>query len=165
MTRPSLILFLSKTLQSDTYRSCNFDIILECTSFTSKSEVPLQWLKYCTEIIPADIRVRFSTTRILNPNTLAQKYLRRLYNVSAGRSVHLYPLPCRLCQLGTPLCNEIKAYTSVLQLLEDVKSAALPSLAFAGINLSSDNHPFLSLSNFFKSHWNKAVRKCLLMLR
>ncbi|KAF8806096.1 hypothetical protein BYT27DRAFT_7141632 [Phlegmacium glaucopus] len=107
--------YIFKTLQSDTYRSQNFDIILDCTSFTSKSEVPLQWLKYCAEVIPADILVRFSTTRILNPNTLAQKYLRRLYNVSAG----------------TPLCSAIKAYSSVHQLLDDVATAALPSLAFA----------------------------------
>ena len=70
------------------YRSRDFDIILDCTSFTSKSEVPLQWLKYCAEVIPSDIRVRFSTTRILNPNTLTQKYLRRLYNISAGESVY-----------------------------------------------------------------------------
>lgn len=84
----SAMAFLSKTLQSDTYRSRNFDIILDCTSFTSKSEVPLQWLKYCAEIIPADICRRFSTTRILNPNTLSQKYLRRLYNISAGKTVY-----------------------------------------------------------------------------
>jgi hypothetical protein len=49
--------------------------------------MPLQWLKYCAEVI-VDIRVRFSTTRILNANTLTQKYLRRLYNVSAGESVY-----------------------------------------------------------------------------
>ena len=83
-----MVFFLSKTLQSDTYRLRNFEIILDCTSFTSKSEVPLQWLKYCTEVIPMDIRVRFSTTRILNANTLTQKYLRRLYNISAGESVN-----------------------------------------------------------------------------
>jgi hypothetical protein len=86
----------SKTLQSDTYRSRAFDIILDCTYFTSKSEVPLQWLKYCAEVIPADIRGRFSTTRILNANTLAQKYLRRLYNISAGESVYQYRYSDRL---------------------------------------------------------------------
>jgi hypothetical protein len=31
-----------------------------------------------------------------------------------------------------------------------VKSAALPSLAFAGISLSFDNHTFLGLQNFFQ---------------
>jgi len=48
------------------------------------SEVPLQWLKYCAELIPYDIRMRFSATHILNPNVLAQKFLRRLYNLTGG---------------------------------------------------------------------------------
>ena len=39
-----------------------------------------------------DIRQRFSTTRILNPNTLTQKYLRRLYNISAGQCLILKEL-------------------------------------------------------------------------
>ncbi|KDR84288.1 hypothetical protein GALMADRAFT_87191 [Galerina marginata CBS 339.88] len=103
-----------KTLTSDLYRTRSFDIVLDCTGFTATSEVPLQWLKYCAELIPKDTRVRFSATRILNPNTLTQKYLRRLYNISAG----------------TPLSTEIKAYTSVLQLMEDVRTTALAPLAY-----------------------------------
>ena len=126
------------------YRSRDFDIILDCTSFTSKSEVPLQWLKYCAEVIPADIRVRFSTARILNANSLTQKYLRRLYNISAGEWAYSCRCSFSLMEPGTPLCNEIKAYTSVLQLLEDVETAALPSLAFAGINSSFVNYLFMS---------------------
>ena len=158
------MVFLSKTLQSDTYRSRNFDIILDCTSFTSKSEVPLQWLKYCAEIIPADICGRFSTTRILNPNALSQKYLRRLYNTSAGKSVYQCRCSCCLSKPGTPLCNEVKAYTSVLQLLVDLKTTALPSLAFAGINFSFNEYPFMGLHNFFfKSRWNMTGRRNFLM--
>lgn len=71
-------------LSSDVYQSQPFDIILDCTSFTSSSEVPLQWLKFCAELVPYDIRMRFETVRILNPNDLMQKCLRRLYNISAG---------------------------------------------------------------------------------
>ena len=77
---------LAQTLTLPTYQDRPFDIILDCTSFTSISEVPLQWLKYCAELIPSDIRSRFTTTHILNPNALTQKYLRRLYNVTAGLS-------------------------------------------------------------------------------
>jgi hypothetical protein len=100
-------IFIYKTLQSDTYRSRNFDIILDCMSYTSKSEVPLQWLtwRYCTEIIPPDIRRRFSTTRILNSNTLSQKYLRRLYNIFAGKlvsSMMLFFLSCSLIKTRHP---------------------------------------------------------------
>ena len=32
-----------------------------------------------------DIRMRLIKTHILNPNYQAQKYLRRLYNVAAGK--------------------------------------------------------------------------------
>ena len=69
---------------SETYRSRPFDLILDCTSFTSNSEIPLQWLKYCAELIPVDIRDRFFVARILNPNNLMQKFMRRLYNIFAG---------------------------------------------------------------------------------
>jgi neurofibromin 1 len=82
-------------LTSETYRSCLFDIILDCTSFNANSEIPLQWLKYCAELIPSDIRNRFMAARILNPNTLMQKFMRRLYNISAGtwdRLPHWTPL-------------------------------------------------------------------------
>lgn len=48
------------------------------------SELPLQWLRFCAEIVPKDIRENFMTAHILNPNSLAQKYLRRLYNFMAG---------------------------------------------------------------------------------
>ena len=61
-----------------------FDVIVDCTGFSSISELPLQWLRFCAEIMPKDIRERFITARMLNPNSLAQKYFRRLYNFMAG---------------------------------------------------------------------------------
>jgi neurofibromin 1 len=71
-------------LGSAKYESHPFSIILDCTGFTSNSEVPLPWLKTCAELIPSDIRTRFLSTYVLNANGLAQKYIRRLYNVGAG---------------------------------------------------------------------------------
>ncbi|PPR04649.1 hypothetical protein CVT24_011867 [Panaeolus cyanescens] len=99
-----LMYHILKTLTSESFRERPFDIILDCTAFTTASEVPLQWLKYCAEMIPADIRNRFSCARILNPNGLTQKYLRRLYNISAG----------------SQFAGEIKAYSSFAQLADDV---------------------------------------------
>lgn len=84
-----------------------FDVILDCTSFSPMSEVPLQWLKYCAELIPLDIRLRFATVHILNPNTLTQKYLRRLYNISAG--IHS-------SFLSNTTLTRIQVYDSVLRL-------------------------------------------------
>jgi hypothetical protein len=62
----------------------SFEIIFDWTSFSSSSQVPMQWLKYCIEIIPQDFRTKFDTAYILNPNGAAVKYLRRLWNITAG---------------------------------------------------------------------------------
>ena len=69
----------------------SFEIIFDWTSFSSSSQVPMQWLKYCIEIIPSDFRQKFETAYILSPNAAAVKYLRRLWNITAGaHSVHGY---------------------------------------------------------------------------
>ncbi|KAF9527976.1 hypothetical protein CPB83DRAFT_363170 [Crepidotus variabilis] len=122
-----LMYHIFKTLTSDTYGSRSFDVILDCTSFTSNSEVPLLWLKYCTELIPIDIRMRFTTARVLNPNSLMHKYMRRLYNVSAG----------------IPISADMKVYTSVLQLMEDVRTAVLPPLS-KPVSLEQEAHESFS---------------------
>ncbi|KAG6811909.1 hypothetical protein H0H92_005307 [Tricholoma furcatifolium] len=89
-----------KTIALPDYADRSFDIILDCTSFTSICEVPLQGLKYCAELMPSDIRARFGTTHILNPNALTQKYLRRLYNVMAG----------------TQFCEAIRVHSSIAEM-------------------------------------------------
>jgi hypothetical protein len=71
-------------LSMPTYEQRHFEVILDCTAFNSTSEIPVSWLKYCTELIPKDIRQRLLTTYILNANSLMHRYLRKLYNVSAG---------------------------------------------------------------------------------
>ncbi|KAF5369620.1 hypothetical protein D9757_010458 [Collybiopsis confluens] len=73
-----------KVIGSPQYEDCDVEIIVDCTDFTSMSELPLRWMKYCTELIPADIRVKLTRIHILNPNGLTQKFLRRVYNVCAG---------------------------------------------------------------------------------
>ncbi|KIL70462.1 hypothetical protein M378DRAFT_1044573 [Amanita muscaria Koide BX008] len=98
-----------------TYEDQQFELILDCTSFSSNSEIPLQWVKYCAELIPMDIRSRIIRTHVLNPNSLAQKYLRRLYNVSAG----------------TSFCGEIRIYPSTDLLSHQVPEQVLIPLAYA----------------------------------
>ncbi|KAF8872759.1 hypothetical protein BD779DRAFT_1679537 [Infundibulicybe gibba] len=118
-----LMYHIFKTLNQPQYENRLFEIILDCTSFTSISEVPLKWLKYCAELVPADIRSRFIATHILNPNALTQKYLRRLYNVSAG----------------TPFCGEIRAYSSIWDLPNHVPESALAALDYP-VNLEREEH-------------------------
>ncbi|RDB19915.1 Neurofibromin [Hypsizygus marmoreus] len=109
-----VMFYIFKTLEQPAYQDRMFDLILDCTAFTSISEVPLQWLKYCAELIPSDIRSRFHTTHILNPNALTQKYMRRLYNVTAG----------------TPICDSVRAYSSVADLMEHVPMEAMNGLTY-----------------------------------
>jgi neurofibromin 1 len=66
------------------YLGVTFEIVVDCTGFTPTSELPLQWLRFCAEIVPRNIRERFMIAHFLNPNSLTQKYLRRLYNFMAG---------------------------------------------------------------------------------
>jgi hypothetical protein len=69
----------------------DFDIIFDFTGFTATSEIPVQWMKYCLEMIPSDFSKRFHNAYILNPNQIARKYLRRLYHVSGGMFISVAP--------------------------------------------------------------------------
>ncbi|KAF5334397.1 hypothetical protein D9611_013526 [Ephemerocybe angulata] len=108
----TLIVHIFKILTKDIYAKRAFDVVVDCTGFSSKSELPFQWLKFCAEVVPSDIRSRFRTAHILNPNSLMHKYLRRLFNISAG----------------TPYSNEVKGYVSVRDLLEHVPGNVVPHL-------------------------------------
>ncbi|KAG6336483.1 hypothetical protein ID866_2597 [Astraeus odoratus] len=79
-----LMYHILKTLTAPEYGRKNYEIILDCTSFTTTSEIPIQWMNTCSQLIPFDIRERFTGFYILNANSLTQKYLRRMYNVSAA---------------------------------------------------------------------------------
>ncbi|EMD40361.1 hypothetical protein CERSUDRAFT_148314 [Gelatoporia subvermispora B] len=79
-----LLYYIFKTLTSPRYETQSYDIIFDFTSFASTSQIPAQWLKFAQEVIPIDIRERFRTSRILTPNALALKYLRRMYNLASG---------------------------------------------------------------------------------
>ncbi|KAI0040644.1 hypothetical protein FA95DRAFT_1647858 [Auriscalpium vulgare] len=110
-----LLYHIFKTLTSAAYLDRAFDIIFDWTSFSVTSQVPIQWLKYCIEMIPSDIRSRFETAYILNPNAAAHKYLRRLYNITSG--MHL--------------SNEVRACSSIEELLQYVPATCAAPLVYA----------------------------------
>jgi hypothetical protein len=110
-----LVYYIFKVLNSSFYSSSQFDLVIDCTSLTQASELPIQWLKHFAEIIPLDVQERFMVTYILNPNFTAQKYMRRLYNISAG----------------APFCSEIKACSSVEELAKHVHRDLLKPLQYA----------------------------------
>ncbi|KAG2060194.1 hypothetical protein BDR06DRAFT_948277 [Suillus hirtellus] len=103
-----------KTLLSPAYEDRKFEVVLDCTSFTSTSEIPAQWLTTCSQLIPIDIRRRFLTSYILNPNSLTQKYLRRMYNISSG----------------TMLSSGVRACSSIAELLQYVPQESLTALRY-----------------------------------
>ncbi|KAG8870177.1 Ras GTPase activating protein ira2 [Serendipita sp. 405] len=76
-----LTLHIFKTISS---RNQTFDVIIDCTGFTSTSEVPLLWLKVFLERCPHDFVQNFSTAFILNSNNAAMKFLRKLFHMSGG---------------------------------------------------------------------------------
>ncbi|KAF8506037.1 hypothetical protein F5888DRAFT_1937943 [Russula emetica] len=110
-----LLYHIFKTLTSSVADARSFEIIFDWTSFSSSSQVPMQWLKYCIEIIPHDFRERFETAYILNPNSSAIKYLRRLWNITAG----------------SHLSSQVKACSSVLELQTFVPASATAPLVYA----------------------------------
>ncbi|KAK0461601.1 uncharacterized protein EV420DRAFT_1526161 [Desarmillaria tabescens] len=76
-----LMLHIFQTLEASSEATA-FDVIVDCTGFSTKSELPLRWVKYCIELIPSDIRARFVGCYMLNVNRLAQRYLKRVQNFS-----------------------------------------------------------------------------------
>ncbi|KAJ6460124.1 hypothetical protein C8R47DRAFT_1161242 [Mycena vitilis] len=125
-----LMYHIFQTLALPIYQDRTFDVVLDCTAFTGISELPLQWLKFCAELIPYDIRTRFMTTHILNSNTLTQKYMRRLYNFAAG----------------TPFCSLIKAHSSVTELLTQVPQSAVAKLVYPSELESEVGEQFADIS-------------------
>ncbi|KAG9015978.1 Ras GTPase activating protein ira2 [Tulasnella sp. 427] len=108
-----LAAYILKTLLSSDYTG-PFDIIVDCTGFTSSSEVPIQWYKFLIELVPSDILQRWSTTYILNPNTYCQKYLRKLYHLFSGLNVR----------------KQVTAVSSVHDLLSMVHSSTLSLMTY-----------------------------------
>lgn len=125
-----LMFHIFKTLALPMYQNRNFDVVLDCTAFTGISELPLQWLKFCAELMPYDIRTRFGTTHILNSNTLTQKYMRRLYNFAAG----------------TPFCSVIRAHSSVIELLTHVPQSVVDKLVYPSALESEVGEQFSDIS-------------------
>ncbi|KAL4081516.1 hypothetical protein V8B97DRAFT_1923406 [Scleroderma yunnanense] len=107
-----LMYHILKMLTGPEYGHKYYEIIMDCTSFTSTSEIPVQWMNTCSQLIPFDIRERFTNVYILNANTLTQRYLRRMYNISAG----------------TILSTGVKVCPSVNELLQHVPESCLSAL-------------------------------------
>ncbi|KAJ3987640.1 hypothetical protein F5890DRAFT_1563214 [Lentinula detonsa] len=100
-----------KLLSSPHYEEYDIEIIVDCTNFTSMSELPLRWLKFCAEVFPSDLRMKIARTHILNANSLMQKFLRRVYNICAGIGI----------------AGELRAWSSIAELIPHIPSSVIES--------------------------------------
>ena len=82
----SLKNFVPKVISSPLIQDKEFEIVIDCTSYTTASEIPMQWFKYFIELVPSDIRERFRTAHLMNCNQAMQRFLRKLYNICSGKS-------------------------------------------------------------------------------
>lgn len=103
-----------KTVSLPDYQNQPFEVIIDCTSFAASTEVPIQWVKYCVELLPSDVRQRMVTVHLLNPSQQAQKYFRRLSNIAEGM----------------PSICEVKVHSWVADLLQHVPEQVLDALSY-----------------------------------
>ena len=130
-TDRQLMLYTQTLTPSSVADTWSFEIVFDWTSFSSSSQVPMQWLKYCIEIIPHDFRAKFETAYILNPNSAAVKYLRRLWNITAGAKLVHDPSVALTLPSGSHLSSQVKACCSVQELQTFVPASATVPLVYA----------------------------------
>ncbi|OBZ70421.1 Neurofibromin [Grifola frondosa] len=112
-----LLYYIFKLLTSPAHESRPYDIVFDFTGFTSTSQVPAQWWKFAQETIPSDVRDRLRHMRILTPNALAMRYIRKLY-------YNLIPEPAT--------STRIAVHTTVEELLSHYPSGTtMSALAYA----------------------------------
>ncbi|KAK7000747.1 hypothetical protein R3P38DRAFT_2797049 [Favolaschia claudopus] len=87
-----------------------FGAVLDCTGFTGISELPLQWLKFCAELIPYD-------------SACASGPPHPRFQYNAEIHAKIVPLCC-----GNIVCSVIKAHSSVTELLAQVPVSAIEKL-------------------------------------
>ncbi|KAF8592239.1 hypothetical protein K439DRAFT_1626245 [Ramaria rubella] len=109
-----LMCHIFKTLKDKRAFEQPFDVIIDCTAFTSASEVPISWCKLCLEHMPLDLRQRFDTAYILNSNPAAQKFLRKLYHVCSN----------------VKFASSVVAVSSIAELATHVHPGSLTPMSF-----------------------------------
>jgi hypothetical protein len=74
----------SQTIASALDEQRQYHIVVDCTSFSSSSELPFQWIQRFVELLPLDLREHFDGISFLLPNATAINYIRRIDYLSAG---------------------------------------------------------------------------------
>jgi hypothetical protein len=119
---------------------------LDCTSFSSSSEVPLQWIKYCAELIYVRALPKhgFGTPTPKCRNISGDC---TTYQQASERTI-LDRQPTIHCP-GTSFCGEIRIYPTADLLSHQVPDQAIAPLSYAGEFPLFQDLP--SIGNFFSS--------------
>ena len=110
-----LLYHIFTKLTAPEYADRQFSCIYDWTGFAQSSQLPMQWIKYCIEMVPADIRSRYDTSYHLNINAAAHSYLRKVHNVTAGAH----------------LARNIRACANIEELLRLVPATCAAPLVYA----------------------------------
>jgi hypothetical protein len=96
-----------------------FDLIVDFTEFSSTSEIPLHWLRFCAETIPRDVWTTLLNVYALNPNDLSRRYLRRVSNVSAGvyKRIARIQWTCLTLHADIPYSEKLRTCISIHDLV------------------------------------------------
>ncbi|KIJ35291.1 hypothetical protein M422DRAFT_34700 [Sphaerobolus stellatus SS14] len=57
----------------------DYDVVFDFTGFSSRSRIPISWLKRALELFPADIQAKWRTSYLVNTSSVAQSYLREIF--------------------------------------------------------------------------------------
>jgi len=104
-------------------------VVIDCTGFTTSSEIPLLWLKVFFERCPQDFVQGFSRAFILNANNAALKFLRKLYYITTT----------------APIAKACYTVSSVEELKNHLPVATAQGMVYAG---SFSLSPYLSCTQF-----------------
>lgn len=119
-----------QTTMGPTREHRQIELIIDCTNYTTASEIPMQWFKFFIELTPSDLRSRFRSAYILNCNLPMQRFLRKLYNICSGLPIRFAATICAYVLSGI-FTVEIRPMLSVSELCEAVDCNIADSLKTA----------------------------------
>ncbi|KIJ57137.1 hypothetical protein M422DRAFT_219023 [Sphaerobolus stellatus SS14] len=119
-----------------------FDLVVDCTDFSATSEIPISWYKKFLEHLPLDVRQHLETVYILNPNSAALKFFRKLY----------------WAPTDSHFAKKFVSVTSVIELQTlGIHPASLAPMAYATDLEGQDSHSYQCRSHVRDQLWTSVV--------
>lgn len=81
-----------------TNNSRYFKILLDCSKFSSTCDIPVPWITEFFDVIPFDQLSQLVALEILNPNRMAQGFLRKARHLFMGTPIRSQPHAVFTCR-------------------------------------------------------------------